>query len=47
MKTAGKPGRIAFDGPDAVVVVETVGSWAGLSLWKQEDLHTYPFLRED
>ncbi len=43
----GHTGRIAFDDPDFVIDVETVGSRAGLSLWTREDLHRYPFLRVD
>ncbi len=39
------PGRIRFDDPDAILVIETIGPWAGLSLWKREDLRRYPFLR--
>ena len=43
----GKPGRIAFDDPDFVIDIETVGNRAGLSLWTREDLQRYPFLRVD
>lgn len=43
----GKPGRIAFDDPDLVIDIETVGDRAGLSLWTREDLKRYPFLRVD
>ena len=39
------PGKIRFADPDAVIAVETIGPWAGLSLWKREDLARYPFLR--
>lgn len=44
---SGKPGRITFEDPDAIVAVETVGTQAGLSLWTREDLKRYPFLRLD
>jgi tRNA(Ser,Leu) C12 N-acetylase TAN1 len=44
---SGTPGHIAFDDPDAVIAVETLGSVAGLSLWEREDLERYPFLRFD
>lgn len=47
LEKAGRPGHIAFDDPDIVIAIETVGSWAGLSLWKREDLHCYPFIRPD
>ncbi len=45
LAAAGAPGRIAFDDPDAVIPVETVGTWAGLSIWSREDLQRYPFIR--
>jgi tRNA(Ser,Leu) C12 N-acetylase TAN1 len=41
----GTPGRITFENPDAIVAVETVGSWAGLALWMREDLERYPFIK--
>jgi tRNA(Ser,Leu) C12 N-acetylase TAN1 len=44
---AGTPGRIAFEDPDAVVAVDTVGDWAGMALWTREDLERYPFLKVD
>ncbi|OPY13775.1 MAG: hypothetical protein A4E66_00642 [Syntrophus sp. PtaB.Bin001] len=47
LEKTGKPGHISFDDPDAIIAVETVGSWAGLSLWNREDLHRYPFIRLD
>ncbi len=43
----GKPGRIAFDDPDFVIDIETVGNRAGLSLWTRDNLQRYPFLRVD
>lgn len=47
LETYGQPGRITFDAPDAVLVVETIGTQAGLSLWTREELHRYPFLKLD
>jgi tRNA(Ser,Leu) C12 N-acetylase TAN1 len=47
LRATGAPGRIAFDDPDAVVVVETVGDRAGLALWGRDDLRRYPFLHVD
>ncbi len=47
LQAAGNPGRITFEDPDAVLVVETVGHRAGLSLWTRDDLHRYPFLHPD
>ena len=44
---SGTPGHIRFADPDAVIAVETLGPWAGLSLWKREDRARYPFVRID
>lgn len=41
---AGRPGHVAFDDPDAILAVETIGTDAGLSLWLRDDLKRYPFL---
>ncbi len=40
----GAPGRIAFENPDAVIVIETVGT-SRLSFWTREELEKYPFMR--
>lgn len=45
IEKAGEPGHITFDDPDAIVAVETIGPWAGLSFWGREDLRRYPFIR--
>lgn len=47
LEAMGAPGRIRFDDPDAILAIETIGPWAGLSLWKREDLRRYPFVRVD
>ncbi|GAB4333607.1 MAG: hypothetical protein OHK0047_22210 [Leptolyngbyaceae cyanobacterium] len=47
LEQAGTPGTITFQDPDAIVVVETVGQWCGLSYWTREELQRYPFLRID
>jgi len=47
LKNAGLPGRMSFENPDAIIVVETVGPRAGLSFWEREDMQRYPFLRLD
>lgn len=47
LEAAGAPGRIVFDDPDAIVALETVGQWAGLSCWTRADLARYPYLRLD
>jgi tRNA(Ser,Leu) C12 N-acetylase TAN1 len=43
----GKPGRITFEDPDAIIAVETVDSRAGLSLWTREEMTRYRFLHLD
>lgn len=40
----GATARVAFDDPDAVVVIETVGQRAGLAVWTRDELARYPFL---
>lgn len=45
LEKTGSPGRIAFDDPDVILAVETVGTWAGLSYWTREDLENYRFVR--
>ena len=47
LEQAGTPGHITFDGPDAIIVVETLGQGAGLSCWNREDLQRYSFLHLD
>ena len=43
----GTPGRISFDDPDAVVVVESVDTRAGLAIFTREDLARYPFFKPE
>jgi tRNA(Ser,Leu) C12 N-acetylase TAN1 len=43
----GAPGRLSFEDPDAVVVVELVGTQAGTSVWTREDVRRHPFLHPD
>lgn len=45
LKRAGTPGSLAFDDPDAIIQIETVGNRAGISIWSREDLRRFPFLR--
>jgi tRNA(Ser,Leu) C12 N-acetylase TAN1 len=47
LASRGVPGHIAFLDPDAVVDIETVGQWAGVSLWHRAELERYPFIRAD
>lgn len=44
LATAGNSGRIRFDDPDYVLLIETVGGEGGMTLWTGEDLKRYPFL---
>jgi tRNA(Ser,Leu) C12 N-acetylase TAN1 len=44
LEKAGTPGRIDFQTPDAVILIETLGPTAGLSYWTSEDLKKYPLL---
>ena len=47
LERRGAPGRITFDDPDAILVIETVGNYAGMSLWNRDDLNRLPFLKTD
>jgi tRNA(Ser,Leu) C12 N-acetylase TAN1 len=47
LEKAGTPGSITFEDPDVILDVETVGTWAGMSVWTREDLVRYPFLKVD
>lgn len=43
LASAGNPGRIRFDDPDYVLLIETLGGTGGMALWTHEDLKRYPF----
>ncbi len=45
LEKSGVSGKIDFENPDAVIAVETVGHWAGLSFWTREEMELYPFIR--
>jgi tRNA(Ser,Leu) C12 N-acetylase TAN1 len=45
LAAAGTPGRITFEEPDAIVIVETLGQWAGLACWQRQEMQRYPWLR--
>lgn len=47
LEASGRSGHIAFEDPDAIIAVETVGQRAGMSLWTREDMKHYPFLGLD
>lgn len=44
LEAAGTPGRIAFEDPDAVLLVQTIDGRAGLALWTRDELARFPFL---
>jgi hypothetical protein len=44
LAAASNPGRIRFDDPDYVLLIETIGGDGGMALWTGEDLKLYPFL---
>ncbi len=47
LEKAGMPGRVTFQDPDAIIAIETIGTWAGLSIVTREDRQRYPFIRLD
>ena len=44
---AGRPGKVAFDDPDAIIALETVGTQAGLSLFNRDELRRFSLLHLD
>lgn len=42
---AGKEARIDFDDPDLIIIVETIGNWAGVGLITREMKERYHFIR--
>jgi len=40
----GSPARVAFDDPDAIVLIETVGGRAGMALLTRDDYRQHPLL---
>jgi tRNA(Ser,Leu) C12 N-acetylase TAN1 len=47
LREAGHEGRVTFENPDAIVVVETVGDRACVSSWTHAEQERYRFLRVD
>ena len=47
LEEAGTPGKVAFDDPDSIIAVETVGVQAGLSIFGREELKRFPLLHLD
>lgn len=45
LEEAGTSGHITFEDPDAIIAIETIANWAGLSLITKQDLKRYPFIR--
>lgn len=45
LRMADAPGHITFEDPDAVIAVETIRNWAGVSLLTREQMQKYPFIR--
>ena len=43
-RETGTPARVAFDDPDAIVLVETIGGRAGIALRTREDYRQHPLL---
>jgi hypothetical protein len=40
----GNPARVAFDEPDAIVLIETIGGRAGMALLTRDDYRQHPLL---
>jgi len=47
LAAAGTPGKVAFDDPDAIIALETIGTQAGLSLFNREELQRFSLLHLD
>jgi tRNA(Ser,Leu) C12 N-acetylase TAN1 len=46
-RATGRPGRISFTDPDAVIAIDTIDDVAGIALWTREDLARHRLLRPD
>lgn len=44
---AGTPGKVAFDDPDAIIALETIGPQAGLSIFTRDELLRFSLLHLD
>lgn len=44
LAAAGNPGRIRFDDPDYVLLIETLSGNSGMTLLAREDIKRYPFI---
>lgn len=43
----GRPGKVAFEDPDAVIALETIGPQAGLSIFGRDELRRFSLLHLD
>lgn len=44
IQETGNPARVAFDDPDAIVLIETIGDRAGMALLTRDDYRRHPLL---
>lgn len=44
LEARGAPGRVTFEDPDAIVVVETLGHHGGVALWSRDEIRRWPLL---
>lgn len=44
LRAAGTSAHVTFDDPDAIVLIDTVGSRGGMALWTRDELRRYPFV---
>jgi len=44
IQATGNPARVAFDDPDAIVLIETIGGRAGMALLMRDDCRQHPRL---
>ena len=44
---AGTPGKVAFDDPDVIIALETIGTQAGLSIFGRDELRRFSLLHLD
>jgi tRNA(Ser,Leu) C12 N-acetylase TAN1 len=44
IQETGNPARVAFDDPDAIVLIETIGGRAGMALLTRDDYRQHPLL---
>lgn len=47
LNEADTPGKVAFDDPDAIIALETIGPQAGLSLFNRDELKRFSLLHLD